>query len=107
MADKTDRLAGAHLGPLSPLRGAAYAPEPGDPTEDQRHIEYRFRELAAPVLETRLCDREAFRAIFPFGESVAGLADKGISNLSAAIRNANDFGAEIVEKLRGQKREAA
>jgi len=73
----------------------------------QRHIEDRFRELAVPVLETRLYDREAFRAIFSFGGSVAGLADKGVSNLSAAIRNANDFGAEIVEKLRGQKREAA
>jgi chromosome partitioning protein len=73
----------------------------------QRHIEDRFRELAVPILETRLYDREAFRAIFSFGGSVASLADKGVSNLSAAIRNANDFGAEIVEKLRGQKREAA
>lgn len=57
--------------------------------------------------KTRLYDREAFRAIFSFGGSVAGLADKGVSNLSAAMRNANDFGAEIVEKLRGQKQEAA
>jgi chromosome partitioning protein len=73
----------------------------------QRHIEDRFRELKVPVLETRLYDREAFRAIFSFGGSVAGLADKGVSNLSAAIRNADDFSAEIIHKLRGQKREAA
>jgi chromosome partitioning protein len=73
----------------------------------QRHIEERFRELKAPVLETRLYDREAFRAIFSFGGSVAGLADKGVSNLKAAIRNADDFAAEVVETLRAGKREAA
>ena len=73
----------------------------------QRHIEDRFRELAMPVLKTRLYDREAFRAIFSFGGSVAGLADKGVSNLSAAVRNAEDLNVEIVEQLRGRKRKAA
>jgi chromosome partitioning protein len=73
----------------------------------QRHIEDRFRELAVPVLKTRLYDREAFRAIFSFGGSIAGLAARGISNLSAATSNAEDFAAEIIERLRGQKREAA
>ena len=65
----------------------------------QRHIEDRFRELAVPVLETRLYDREAFRAIFSFGGSVAGLADKGVSNLTAAIANADAFAGEIVEHI--------
>jgi chromosome partitioning protein len=73
----------------------------------QRHIEARFHELAVPVLETRLYDREAFRAIFSFGGSVAGLADKGVSNLKAAIGNADEFAAEIIETLRAGKREAA
>jgi chromosome partitioning protein len=73
----------------------------------QRHIEDRFRELAVPVLKTRLYDREAFRAIFSFGGSVAGLAEKGVSNLAAAIRNADEFSAEVVERLRERKREAA
>jgi chromosome partitioning protein len=73
----------------------------------QRHIEDRFRELAVPVLETRLHDREAFRAIFSFGGSVAGLADKGVSNLGAAIANAEAFAGEVVDTLRGGKREAA
>ena len=54
----------------------------------QRHIEDRFRELAVPVLNTRLYDREAFRAIFSFGGSVAGLADKGVSNPKTAVGNA-------------------
>jgi chromosome partitioning protein len=73
----------------------------------QRHIEARFRELAVPILNTRLYDREAFRAIFSFGGSVAGLADKGVSNLKAAIGNADAFAAEIIETLRAGKREAA
>ena len=73
----------------------------------QRHIEDRFRELAVPVLKTRLHDREAFRAIFSFGGSVKGLADKGVSNLEAAVRNADEFAAEVVERLRGSKQEAA
>jgi chromosome partitioning protein len=73
----------------------------------QRHIEDRFRELKVPVLDTRLYDREAFRAIFSFGGSVAGLADKGVSNLKAAIGNADEFAAEVVETLRAGKREAA
>jgi chromosome partitioning protein len=73
----------------------------------QRHIEDRFRELAVPVLKTRLYDREAFRAIFSFGGSIAGLSQKGVSNLAAATSNAEDFAAEIIERLRGQKREAA
>jgi hypothetical protein len=60
-----------------------------------------------PVLETRLYDREAFRAIFSFGGSVAGLADKSVSNLVAAIRNADAFAGEIVDTLRVGKREAA
>jgi chromosome partitioning protein len=73
----------------------------------QRHIEDRFRELAVPVLQTRFYDREVFRAIFSFGGSVAGLAENGVSNLKAAIGNADDFAAEIVERLRSRKQEAA
>jgi chromosome partitioning protein len=66
----------------------------------QRHIEARFAELAVPILETRLHDREAFRAIFSFGGTLAGLKDKGVGGLAAAIRNANEFTAEVVQRLR-------
>jgi chromosome partitioning protein len=51
--------------------------------------------------------RSRRRAIFSFGGSVAGLADKGVSNLKAAIRNADEFADEVVETLRAGKREAA
>jgi chromosome partitioning protein len=73
----------------------------------QRHIEARFNEMALPVLTTRLHDREAFRALFSYGGTVAGLADKAVSNLPSAQENARQFVAEIVERLRGPKREVA
>jgi len=66
----------------------------------QRHIEDRFRELAVPVMDARLYDREAFRAIFSFGGSLASLKDKGMSNLPTALANALEFTSEVVERLR-------
>ena len=73
----------------------------------QRHIEGRFGEMALPVLATRLHDREAFRSLFSYGGTLAGLSDKAVSNLPAAQENARQFVAEIVERLRGPKQEVA
>jgi hypothetical protein len=42
----------------------------------QRFIEERFAELKVPIFATKLYDREAFRAIFSYGGSVAGLKEK-------------------------------
>jgi hypothetical protein len=46
-------------------------------------------------------------ALFSFGGTVAGLSDKGVGNLAAALANARELTAEVVERLRGQKREVA
>jgi len=67
----------------------------------QRHIEERFAELGVPMMASRLYDREAFRAIFSFGGSLATLSDKGVGNLAAAKANAREFAAEVVARLRG------
>jgi chromosome partitioning protein len=66
----------------------------------QRFIEQRFAELNVPMFATKLFDREAYRAIFSYGGSVAGLKDKGVSNVAAALSNALDFTAELIERLR-------
>src|SRR5271155_4585499 len=66
----------------------------------QRFIEERFTELAVPVMKTRLYDREAFRAIFSYGGTIAGLSNKSVSNLPTALQNAREFTAEIVDRLR-------
>jgi chromosome partitioning protein len=70
-----------------------------------RHIEDRFKELAVPIMKTKLYDREAYRAIFSFGGTLSGLADKGATNLNAALHNARDFMAEVVELLRVSRAE--
>jgi chromosome partitioning protein len=66
----------------------------------QRFIEERFTELQVPIFQTKLFDREAFRALFSYGGTLPGLKDKGVSNLNAAISNALDLTAELVERLR-------
>jgi chromosome partitioning protein len=65
-----------------------------------RFIEERFLELSVPMFTTKLYDREAFRAIFSYGGTVSGLKEKGVSNLEAAFKNAHEFAAELVERLR-------
>jgi chromosome partitioning protein len=66
----------------------------------QRFIEERFKELGVPVFATKLYDREAFRALFSYGGTLAALKDKGVSNLNAALNNALEFTSELVERLR-------
>jgi chromosome partitioning protein len=70
----------------------------------QRHIEERFNELFVPIMDTRLYDREPFRALFSFGGSLSSLKDKGMSNLPGALANAREFTAEVVERLRNGNR---
>ena len=71
-----------------------------------RHIEARFQELDVPVMQTQLFDREAFRALFSFGGTLAGLADKGVSNLDTGLRNARSYTAEVIERLRAASKAA-
>lgn len=66
----------------------------------QRHIEESFTEHGVPVMRTKLYDREAYRAIFSYGGTLTSLADKGVSNLDTAIRNAHAFVGEVIERLR-------
>jgi hypothetical protein len=50
--------------------------------------DWRTKELSEalgiPIFDTQIVDREAFRAMFSFGGSLAGLAGKGVSGLPAA-----------------------
>jgi chromosome partitioning protein len=66
----------------------------------QRFIEERFLELEVPLFATKLYDREAFRALFSYGGTLAALKDKGVSNLNAALGNALELTVELIERLR-------
>ncbi len=63
-------------------------------------IAYEFAQNNVPVLKTRLHDREAFRALFSFGGTLAGLDPGNVRNVEAAIRNAQEFAQEVVTVLR-------
>ena len=74
----------------------------------QRHIEQRFAELQVPLLNTRLADREAYRAMFSYGGTLrSGLAGRHVSNLDLAIKNARLFageGAQAVARRQSDQR---
>ena len=70
-------------------------------------ISQEFADNGVPVLKTRLHDREAFRALFSFGGTLAGLDPTSVRNIEAAINNAQDFAQEVVTMLRKHALEQA
>ena len=66
-----------------------------------------FAANGVSVLKTRLHDREAFRALFSFGGTLAGLDPANVRNVPAAIENAQAFAQEVVAVLRANKGSAA
>ena len=69
-------------------------------------IENELTSKGLPVLQTNLNEREAFRAIFSFGQTLEGLNPALVSNVPKAIENAEAFASEVVELLRnGQVRQ--
>ena len=66
--------------------------------------DWRTKELSealgVPIFYTQIVDREAFRAMFSFGGSLAGLAGKGVRGLAAALANAHAFTQELIDRLR-------
>jgi chromosome partitioning protein len=70
-------------------------------------IEAEFAANGVSVLKTRLHDREAFRALFSFGGTLAGLDPASVRNIPAAIENAQALAREVVAVLRTNKGSAA
>lgn len=70
-------------------------------------IEGEFATNGVPVLKTRLHDREAFRALFSYGGTLAGLNSASVRNIPTAIENAQAFAQEIVALLRANRENAA
>jgi len=54
-----------------------------------------------------LHEREAFRAIFSFRQTLEELDPKDVSNLDKAIANAEQFAVEVIETLRAHRSAAA
>jgi chromosome partitioning protein len=63
-------------------------------------IEAEFANSGVKVLSTQMHERDAFKGIFSFGGSLAGLDRSQVGNVAAAQANARAFAAEILAILK-------
>ena len=63
-------------------------------------IEVELAQSGVRVLETQMHERDAFKAIFSFGGSLADLDRGQVGNVAAAQANARAFAAEILTILK-------
>ena len=66
-----------------------------------QHIQNEFRKHGVQVFLTQIHEREAYRALFSFGGTLASLKPGDVPNLNAAIVNARAFAGEVIALLRG------
>lgn len=69
-------------------------------------IEAEFVENGVSVFDVRLHEREAFRAVFSFGGTLATLDPANVSNLKAARANAKAFAEAAVGMMRIERKVA-
>jgi chromosome partitioning protein len=65
-------------------------------------IEDEFADNQIPMFKTHLNEREAYRALFAFGGTLAGLDTAQVSNVAAAIMNARVYANEVVNMLKAK-----
>ena len=70
-----------------------------------KHIMNEFHEAGVEIFKTSLIDREAFRAIRSFGGTVNDLDPKQVSGIEKATANAHALAVEVIERIKGIKRE--
>lgn len=63
-------------------------------------IEAEFMQNQIPMFDAQIHEREAYRAMFAFGGTLAGLDPSQVANLPAARANARIFAAEVLEILK-------
>lgn len=69
-------------------------------TRTMGHIQGGLMDAGVPVFKSQLNEREAFRAMFSFQRTLETLDPKDVPNLDKAIANAEEFAAEVIERLR-------
>ena len=71
-------------------------------TRTMGHIQIGLVDAGVPMFATQLHEREAFRAIFSYRQTLENLDPREVSNLDKAIVNAEQFTVELIERLRSQ-----
>lgn len=69
-------------------------------TRTQTHIHKSLIAAGIPVFSTQLNERDAFRAVFSFQQTLDGLSPTDVSNLDQAKINVWEFVEEVVERLK-------
>jgi chromosome partitioning protein len=69
-------------------------------TRTTTHVAHTLKDAHIPVLTTELNEREAFRAMFSFRQTLENLNPGDVSNLDKAIANADALVGEIIDLLR-------
>lgn len=72
-------------------------------TRTMGHIARGLTEAGVNVFKTELNEREAFRAMFSFRQTLDGLSATDVPNIDKAASNAEAFTREVVETLRAAK----
>lgn len=76
-------------------------------TRTMNHIQTGLEDAGVPMFTTQLNEREAFRAMFSFRQTLENLDEREVTNLDKAIANAEQFAVEVVQRLREGGRKAA
>ena len=69
-------------------------------TRTLQSIETEFAQNSIPMFGAQIHEREAYRALFAFGGTLADLDPGQVPNLPAARLNARTFAGEVIETLK-------
>lgn len=70
-------------------------------TRNLSHIQSGLIEAGIPVLESELNEREAFKSVFAFRQSLDHLDQSQVANLQKAVLNVEALASEVLERLAG------
>jgi chromosome partitioning protein len=68
--------------------------------------ESQLVEHAIDVFETRIIEREAFKAIFSFNTTIDNLNPEQVSGMEKAKTNAREFAREVIRRLKARSEQA-
>jgi len=68
-------------------------------TRGLAHIQNGLIGAGIPVLETELNERDAFKAVFSFQQTLDGLSAADVPNLDKARLNVLEFRHEVLERI--------
>lgn len=72
-------------------------------TRGLAHIQNGLIGAGIPVLQTELNERDAFKAVFSFQQTLDGLSTADVPNLDKAKLNVWEFVHEVVERLKAEE----